>query len=61
MTNFNGDGRFDSRDLVMIFIAGEYEDGVDDNSTWAEGDWDADGDFTNADLVLALQKGDYEA
>lgn len=57
----NLDGRFDSADLVPVFQAGEYEDAVDDNSTWADGDWDGDGDFTTSDLVLAFQTGRYEA
>lgn len=57
----NGDGSFDSRDLVDIFVAGEYEDAIADNSGWSEGDWDGDGEFTTADLVLALQEGSYEA
>ncbi len=55
----NGDGHFNSADLVLIFQAGEYEDEEDGNSTWAEGDWNGDGDVTSADLVLALQGGRY--
>ena len=35
----NFDGEFNSSDLVATFTVGEYEDGVDDNSTWSEGDW----------------------
>ena len=53
-------GEFDSSDLVTVLGAGQYEDGVDDNSGWSEGDWDADGDFTTADLVVALADGGYE-
>ena len=53
----NGDGIFDSSDLVQIFRAGEYEDGIDNNSTFAEGDWNGDGDFDSSDLVLAFQSG----
>jgi hypothetical protein len=56
----NLDGQFTTRDLVEIFQAGEYEDGVPMNSTWSQGDWDTDGDFTNSDLVLAMQTGGYE-
>lgn len=51
----NRDGKFTSADLVLIFMAGEYEDATSDNSVWAEGDWNGDGDFTSADLILALQ------
>ncbi|MCA9216345.1 MAG: dockerin type I repeat-containing protein, partial [Planctomycetales bacterium] len=35
----NLDGQFNSSDLVTVFAAGEYEDGIARNSTWAEGDW----------------------
>ena len=55
----NGDGVFDSSDLVAVFAVGEYEDGIPGNSTFEEGDWDGDGDFTTADLVLAFQDGSY--
>jgi hypothetical protein len=57
----NLDGLFNSRDLVLIFQAGQYEDQVVGNSTWTEGDWDCDGDFTTRDLVLAFQRGAYQA
>ncbi len=55
----NVDGIFNTRDLVLVLQAGEYEDGIPGNSTWAEGDWDCDGDFTTNDLVLALRDGGY--
>ena len=51
----NTDGHFDSRDLVIIFIAGQYEDDESNNSTWETGDWNGDGEFDSADLVLAFQ------
>jgi hypothetical protein len=57
----NGDGVFDSGDLLLVFQAGEYEDLIDGNSTFAEGDWDGDGDFTSSDLILALRLGHYRA
>jgi hypothetical protein len=57
----NGDGRFDSSDLILAFQAGEYEDGIVGNSTYAEGDWDGDGEFGTADLVLAFQTGGYSS
>lgn len=57
----NLDGVFDSRDLVLAFQLGEYDDGQAGNSTWTEGDWNCDGDFGTADLVQAFQTGDYQA
>ncbi|MCA9213464.1 MAG: lamin tail domain-containing protein, partial [Planctomycetales bacterium] len=39
----NGDGVFDSSDLVAVLQAGEFEDAIDGNSTFAEGDWNGDG------------------
>ena len=57
----NLDGFFDSRDIVAVFIAGEYSDGVDGNSGWSDGDWNCDGDFTSEDIVLAFQYGGYVA
>ena len=55
----NLDGIFNSQDFVKVFQAGEYEDGVAGNSTWAEGDWNGDREFTSSDMVLAFQKGGY--
>jgi hypothetical protein len=57
----NLDRLFNSSDLVKVFQAGKYEDGVAGNAGWAEGDWNGDGDFTTADLVLAFQSGGYVA
>ena len=56
----NLDGEFNSADLVNIFAAGEYEDAIERNSTWATGDWSGNGEFDSADLVLAFQDGGYE-
>jgi hypothetical protein len=53
-------GEFDSTDLVQVLAFGEYEDGVELNSTWPTGDWDGDGEFTSGDLVVALADGGYE-
>jgi len=53
-------GEFNSTDLVAVFSAGQYEDTIEDNSTWATGDWNADGDFDSGDLVLAFTDGGYE-
>ncbi|MCA9170419.1 MAG: PQQ-dependent sugar dehydrogenase, partial [Planctomycetales bacterium] len=56
----NLDGVFDSNDLVRVFVAGLYEDGVTGNATWATGDWNGDGDFSTNDFVIALQDGGYD-
>ena len=56
----NGDGRFNSSDLVLAFEAGKYEDDVAGNASFVEGDWNGDGDFTTADLVFAFQNAVYE-
>jgi hypothetical protein len=55
------DGTFDSADLVQVLASGEYEDGVELNSTWLTGDSDGDSEFTSGDLVVALADGGYEA
>ncbi|MEZ6116433.1 MAG: PEP-CTERM sorting domain-containing protein [Pirellulaceae bacterium] len=56
----NLDGEFNSSDLVTVFTAGQYEDGVADNSGWAEGDWNGDGEFDSSDFVVAFGAGGYE-
>ncbi|MCA9215777.1 MAG: PEP-CTERM sorting domain-containing protein [Planctomycetales bacterium] len=56
----NLDGEFNSSDFVAVFTVGEYEDGVDGNSTWADGDWNGDGDFTSGDFVAAFTDAGYE-
>ena len=55
----NLDGRFSSADLTELFAAGEYNDEIDGNSGWSEGDWNGDGDFDSSDIVFAMQFGDY--
>lgn len=57
----NLDGLFDSADLVAVFQAGEFEDGVPNNSTWATGDWNGDGEFESGDFVVAFSDGGFEA
>ena len=57
----NNDGVFDSSDLVDIFRVGEYEDELEDNSTFADGDWNGDGDFDSSDFVTAFRAGTYSA
>ena len=56
----NLDGEFNSADLTTVFLAGEYEDAIEENSTWEEGDWNADRDFTSKDMVMAFLDGGYE-
>jgi hypothetical protein len=56
----NLDLEFSSKDLVDVLAAGQYEDAVDGNSGWAQGDWDGNGDFTTSDFVFALAGGGYE-
>ena len=55
----NLDRVFDSSDLVRVFTAGQYDDGIEGNSSWATGDWNCDGEFDSADLVFAFQQGGY--
>ena len=55
----NGDAVFDSSDLVAVYSVGEYEDGVECNSTYNEGDWNGDCEFTTRDISLAFQRGIY--
>ena len=55
----NLDGIFNSTDLVTVLMIGEFEDGIPNNSTFREGDWDGDGDFTTSDFIFALQAGNY--
>jgi hypothetical protein len=57
----NLDGAFDSSDLVVVFVVGEYEDDLTGNSGWRDGDWNCDGEFDTGDLILAFVTGDYEA
>ena len=57
----NLDGRFDGTDFVNVFVAGEYFDSFESNSTWATGDWNGDREFDADDLVVAMIDGGYEA
>ena len=56
----NLDGEFNSTDMITVFQAAEYEDGVAGNSLWSEGDWNGDLDFDSGDLILAFQDGGFE-
>ncbi|MFC1759753.1 FG-GAP repeat domain-containing protein [Planctomycetota bacterium] len=57
----NGDGIFNSSDFVHVFQAGEYEDQLNDNSTFEEGDWNGDSEFNSSDFVFVFQRGNYIA
>ncbi|MEZ6119801.1 MAG: lamin tail domain-containing protein [Pirellulaceae bacterium] len=57
----NLDGIFNSSDFVSVFVAGQYEDAIADNSTWSTGDWNCDGEFSTQDLVVAFQFGSFVA
>jgi hypothetical protein len=54
------DGQFGSGDLVQVLQRGEYEDSIEANSLWSDGDWNGDLEFNTSDLVYALQSGGYE-
>ncbi len=56
----NGDGAFNTSDLVQVFQSGHYEDDIEQNSDWTSGDWSGDLEFTSEDLVLAFRNGQYE-
>ena len=55
----NQDGVFSSQDLVEVFRAGKYNDGIPNNATFEEGDWNLDGDFDDQDIVAAFIAGGY--
>lgn len=56
----NGDGVFDSSDLVFIFQRSNYEDPTATDLEYADGDWNGDGIFDSSDFVFAFQFGAYE-
>jgi hypothetical protein len=56
----NLDGEFNSGDFVLVFGAGQYEDAITGNSTWATGDWNGDTEFNSGDFVAAFAAGGYE-
>ncbi len=49
----NLDGVFDAADLILVFQAGQFEDGLVGNSVWATGDWNGDGEFDTSDIIAA--------
>lgn len=56
----NLDGEFNTGDLVQVFEAGEFEDILSRNSSWAEGDWNGNREFDTGDLVVAFQDEGFE-
>ncbi len=56
----NLDGAFNSGDITFAFQGGEYDDGDNNNSGWAEGDWNGDGDFDSSDFSFAFGEGGYD-
>lgn len=56
----NLDGEFSSSDIVDLFAAGEYEDGVAQNSRWETGDFNGDAEFDSGDIVFSFAEGGYE-
>jgi hypothetical protein len=54
------DGEFNTNDLILVFQRGEYQDGVTNNSTWGDGDWNGDLEFTSGDFVTAFRDGGFE-
>ena len=58
----NGDGRFDSSDLVQVFERGQYQlDSDEALADWLAGDWNFDGRFDPQDFVLAFRESFYRA
>ena len=58
--DIDGDGQFNTTDLVTLFASGGFEDDIEDNATWVTGDWNRDLDFDTSDLVVAFAFGSYE-
>jgi hypothetical protein len=56
----NGDGAFNSADLVAVFADGGYENATAMDADWMTGDWNGDLDFTSNDLVAAFSTGRFE-
>ena len=55
----NLDGVFNSTDLIRMFEAAEYQDGIEENSSWSTGDFNCDGDFGTSDLAHAFKAATY--
>jgi protocatechuate 3,4-dioxygenase beta subunit len=59
MGDSNGDGKFNSSDLVQAFQRGKYETRLP--ADWQDGDWNHDGRFDTRDLVSAFISSIYSA
>lgn len=57
----DGNGAFDSADLVALFQRGSFENGLAGSADFSSGDWNRDGEFDSSDLVLAFQAGHYQS
>lgn len=57
----NGDGVFDSSDLVLVFQQGRFEVVDEQDTSWQDGDWNGDGRFNSSDIVLAFEQGRYQS
>ena len=55
----NGDGEFNSADIIQVLGAIKFETG--DPATFQEGDWNSDGVFDTNDIILALSEGNYQS
>ena len=44
-----------------MFRVGQYEDHLNGNSNFDEGDWNGDGDFDSSDLVTEFQANMYQS
>ena len=49
---------FDSSDLIAVFQTSKYE--LNEDASWAEGDWNGDRRFDSGDLIVAFQDGGFE-
>ena len=57
-----GDGKFDSSDLIAMFISAKYEDQEFYNTGMIEGDWNLeDREFDSSDLLFLFTYGSYES
>jgi autotransporter-associated beta strand protein len=54
----NGDGQFESSDLIQVSQEGRYESRQP--ADWTQGDWNGDAEFNSADIVAAFQDGGYQ-
>ncbi|MCA9217806.1 MAG: hypothetical protein KDB27_32275 [Planctomycetales bacterium] len=55
----NLDGFFDTDDLTLAMVSGEFEDLIPSNSSWNDGDWNLDGEFDTTDIRIAFEANRY--